>query len=140
MLYPRRWSKVFLNSQPPLNTPLDTALTITERRPSTTHQSLSPGSLCKPLDHPHPSGGKSKRNYDPAACRDHKHKKTKGDDRKMFQRKEQDKNLQKQLSEEEIGNLPEKEFRVMIGYNPRSWKKNGDTEQENDKKWFTKSH
>ena len=28
--------------------------------------------------------------------------------------KEQDKNLQEQLNEEEIGNLPEKEFRVMI--------------------------
>ena len=28
--------------------------------------------------------------------------------------KEQDKNLQEQLNEEKIGNLPEKEFRVMI--------------------------
>ena len=28
--------------------------------------------------------------------------------------KEQDTNLQEQLNEEEIGNLPEKEFRVMI--------------------------
>ena len=28
--------------------------------------------------------------------------------------KEQDKNLQDQINEEEIGNLPEKEFRVMI--------------------------
>ena len=32
----------------------------------------------------------------------------------MLQTKEQDKNLQKQLSEEKISNLPEKEFRVMI--------------------------
>ena len=32
----------------------------------------------------------------------------------MLQTKEQDKNPQKQLDEEEIGNLPEKEFRVMI--------------------------
>ena len=31
----------------------------------------------------------------------------------MLQMKEQDKNLQEQLKEEEIGNLPEKEFRVM---------------------------
>ena len=29
--------------------------------------------------------------------------------------KEQGKNLQDQINEEEIGNLPEKEFRVMIG-------------------------
>ena len=32
----------------------------------------------------------------------------------MFQTKEKDKNPQEQLNEEEIGNLPEKEFRVMI--------------------------
>ena len=32
----------------------------------------------------------------------------------MLQRKEQGKNLQDQINEEEIGNLPEKEFRVMI--------------------------
>ena len=32
----------------------------------------------------------------------------------MFQTKEQDKNPQEQLNEVEIGNLPEKEFRVMI--------------------------
>ena len=32
----------------------------------------------------------------------------------MSQMKEQDKNLQDQINEEEIGNLPEKEFRVMI--------------------------
>ena len=32
----------------------------------------------------------------------------------MSQMKEQGKNLQEQINEEEIGNLPEKEFRVMI--------------------------
>ena len=32
----------------------------------------------------------------------------------MLQTQEQDKNLQEQLDEEEIGNLSEKEFRVMI--------------------------
>ena len=32
----------------------------------------------------------------------------------MFQVKEQDKNPQKQLNEEEIGNLCEKDFRVII--------------------------
>ena len=34
--------------------------------------------------------------------------------RNKLQTKDQDKNLQEQLNEEEIGNLPEKEFRVMI--------------------------
>ena len=32
----------------------------------------------------------------------------------MLQTKEQGKNLQDQINEEEIGNLPEKEFKVMI--------------------------
>ena len=32
----------------------------------------------------------------------------------MLQRKEQGKNLQEQINEEEIGNQPEKEFIVMI--------------------------
>ena len=32
----------------------------------------------------------------------------------MYQMKEQDKNPEKQLNEVEIGNLPEKEFRLMI--------------------------
>ena len=34
--------------------------------------------------------------------------------RNMLQMKEQDKNSQEQLNEEEICNLPEREFRVMI--------------------------
>ena len=34
--------------------------------------------------------------------------------RNTQQMKEQGKNLQEQLNEEEIGNLPEKQFRVMI--------------------------
>ena len=34
--------------------------------------------------------------------------------RAMYQMKEQDKTPEKQLNEEEIGNLPEKEFRIMI--------------------------
>ena len=32
----------------------------------------------------------------------------------MYQMKEQEKTPEKQLNEEEIGSLPEKEFRVMI--------------------------
>ena len=33
--------------------------------------------------------------------------------RAMYQMKEQDKTQEKQLNEEEIGNFPEKEFRIM---------------------------
>ena len=32
----------------------------------------------------------------------------------MYQKKEQDKNPEKQLNEVEIGNIPEKEFRILI--------------------------
>ena len=35
-------------------------------------------------------------------------------ERATYQMKEQDKTLEKQLNEEETGNLPEKEFRKMI--------------------------
>ena len=34
--------------------------------------------------------------------------------RAMYQKNEQDKTQEKQLNEGEIGNLPEKEFRIMI--------------------------
>ena len=48
--------------------------------------------------------------------KDHKHRKLDKMrwQRNMLQMKEQDKTLEKQLSEVEIGNIPEKEFRVMI--------------------------
>ena len=49
----------------------------------------------------------------------------------MFQIKEQDRTPEQQLSEVEIGNLPEKEFRVMIGKKIQDLKKNGGTDQEN---------
>ena len=45
--------------------------------------------------------------------------------------KEQDKTPEDQLCEVEIGNLPEKEFRVMtVKMIPRSQKKNGGTDRE----------
>ena len=42
--------------------------------------------------------------------------------------KEQGKHLQDQINEDEIGNLPEKEFRVMNDSkdDPKSWKQNGE--------------
>ena len=35
-------------------------------------------------------------------------------EKNMLQTKEQGKNLEDQINEDEIGNLPEKEFRIMI--------------------------
>ena len=40
--------------------------------------------------------------------------------------KELGKNQPHQTNEEEIGSLPEKEFRVMIEKYPKSWKQNGE--------------
>ena len=50
----------------------------------------------------------------------------------MYQRKEQDKTPEKQLNEVEIGNLPEKEFRIMIVKMIQDLrkKKNGGKDQE----------
>ena len=49
--------------------------------------------------------------------------------RAMYQMMEQDKTPEKQLNEGEIGNLPEKEFRIMIvKMIQRPWEKNGCTE------------
>ena len=42
--------------------------------------------------------------------------------RNMQQMKKQGKNPPDQTNEEEVGSLPEKEFRIMIGKNPKSWK------------------
>ena len=41
-----------------------------------------------------------------------------------FQSKEQDKNTQKPINDEEVGNPPEKEFSDDSKDDPRSWKKN----------------
>ena len=46
----------------------------------------------------------------------------------MFQTKEQDKTPQDQLNEEEIGNLPEKEFKAMIKMIQDLQKKNEGTD------------
>ena len=48
----------------------------------------------------------------------------------MLQTKEQDRNPQEQLTEEDIGNLPEKEFIVMIVKIQKSLKKSGCTDEE----------
>ena len=89
--------------------------------PEHRYQSPPPGSLHDPLNDPYPLGThtKNKGNYKPAACR----KETPNTVSKLSkirrqrntqQMKEQGKNPPDQTNEEEIGSLPEKEFRVMI--------------------------
>ena len=62
---------------------------------------------------------RSKKNYNPAACgtkttfTERQTDKMKRQ-RAMYQMKEQDKTPEEQLNEVEIGNLPEKEFRIVI--------------------------
>ena len=69
---------------------------------------------------PHPPGGRHQKQEETQSCslqkRDHTHRNSgkMRSQRNMLQMREQDKNLQGQLNEEKIGNLPEKEFRVII--------------------------
>lgn len=51
----------------------------------------------------------------------------------MFRTKEQDKTLEEQVSDVEIGSLPEKVSTIMIVDDPRSQKKNGGRDGEENK-------
>ena len=51
----------------------------------------------------------------------------------MYQMKEQDKTPEKQLNEVEIGNLPEKEFRIMIVKMIKDLGKNGGKDWEDER-------
>ena len=87
--------------------------------PEHRHQSPPPESLHNPLNQPYPLGTdtKNNRNYEPADCkRRHQHSKLSKmrRQRNTQQMKEQGKNTPDQTYEEEIGSLPEKEFRAMI--------------------------
>ena len=65
-------------------------------------------------------GGRNQKQEELQSCSlqkgDHTHRNSgkMRSQRNMLQMREQDKNLQGQLNEEKIGNLPEKEFRVII--------------------------
>ena len=54
----------------------------------------------------------------------------------MYQRKEQDKNPQTQLNEEEIGNLPEEEIRVMIAKMIQDFEKKIEIQREKLQEMF----
>lgn len=58
--------------------------------------------------------------------------------RSSFQKKDQDKNIQKPLNDEEMGNLPEKEFRVMIVKMIQGLGKRMETQIKNLKEMFNK--
>ena len=88
--------------------------------PEQRHQSPPSESLHKPLNQPHSLGADTKNNgnYEPAACEKetprHGNLSKMRRQRNTQQMKEQSKNPPNQTNEEEIGSLPEKEFRVMI--------------------------
>ena len=57
----------------------------------------------------------------------------------MYQMKEQDKTLEEQLNEEEIGNLPEKEFRIKIVKLIKDLSKRMEAKMRRCKKCLTKT-
>ena len=59
--------------------------------------------------------------------------------RAMYQMKEQDKTPDKQLNEVEIGNLPEKEFRIMIVKMIQDLRKRMEERSRRCKKCLTKT-
>ena len=58
--------------------------------------------------------------------------------RAMYQMKEQDKTPEKQLKEMEIGNLPEKEFRIMIVRRSRTLEKRMEAKIQKMQEMFNK--
>ena len=76
--------------------------------------------LHNPLRQPHPPEGREQKQEKLQSCslwnKKHIHRKIDKMKRQraMYQMKEQDKTPETQLNEVEIGNLPEKEFRIMI--------------------------
>ena len=84
------------------------------------NQSLPPGSLYEILIQPHPQGDRQQKLevIQPYSMQNRNHKHRKLDkmrwQRNMSQRKKQDKTPEEPLSEVEVSNLPEKEFRVML--------------------------
>ena len=97
--------EAILNSQPPMNTPLDTALPTRWTRPRSTHQwagtqSLPPGSLNEPRNQPYPPDGRYQKQEELQHSSQQKgeHKHRKSDEmrwqRNMLQMKEQHKNPQ----------------------------------------------
>ena len=119
-----RMPKIIIRSQIPQNTPPDVVLPTRKTRSSLIHQNTgtSPSSR-KPTQHTEqtlPTGGRHQKQRELRTCSlqkgDPKHSKLSKmrTQRNTQQIKEQNKNPPDQTNEEEIGSLPEKEFRVMI--------------------------
>ena len=123
-----RLPKVVLIPQLPLHISLDTALPTRgtgHPAPCTSGQGVPPTGpshqdTCTGPGPTSPTRGQTPEARRATTCslrnRGHKHRKLdkKSRQRNMLQTKEQDKTPKDQLNEVEIGNLPEKEFRVMI--------------------------
>ena len=92
-------------------------------------RSFPSGSLHKSLSHLHQRvDRRSKKSHNPTVMKTKPHYQKLISMKKQkvtFQMKGQYKTPEKQLNEVEIGNLPEKEFRIMIADNSGCWKKNG---------------
>ena len=115
----------------------------TRARPSFSHhQSLPSGRVHKPLSLIHQRADRrSKKNHNPSGARTKPHyrKLTRMKKQRVLpQTKGQDKTLQKQLNEVEIGNLPEKEFRKITVKMIQDLRKRMEAKVEKMQKMFTK--
>ena len=116
--------KIILSSQTPQNTPPDAVLPTRKKDPasSTRTQAPVPSSRkpTQPTEPTLPTGGRYQKQRELQTCNlrkgDPKHSKLSKMRRQKntHQMKKQGKNPPDQTNEEEIGSLPEKEFRVMI--------------------------
>jgi len=90
-----------------------------EKQTKTQHKSHSIWSLHKPLNQPQEDRNQKEERIQPSSLgrEERKHsmlKKKNKRQRNTAQMKEQTRNTEVQINEEEIGKLPEKEFRIMI--------------------------
>ena len=119
-----RLPKFIIRSQAPQNTPPDTFLPTRKTRSSLIHQNTGTvPSTRKPAQPTEPTlatGGRHQKQRELQTCSlrkgDPKHSKLSKmrTQRNIQEMKEKGKNPPDQTNEEEIGSLPEKEFRVMI--------------------------
>ena len=118
-----RLPKIIIRSQTPQNTLLDVDLPTKKIRSSLIHQNTDTSSTRKPTqptERTLATGGRHQKQWELQTCSlrkgDPKHSKLSKmrRQRNTQQMKEQRKNPPDQTNEEEIGSLPEKEFRVML--------------------------
>ena len=140
-----RLPKIIIGSQTPQNTPPDVDLQTRKTRSSIIHQNTGTSPLHQEAYTTHwtklSTGGRHQKQRELRSCSlwkgDQKHSKVSKmrRQRNIQQMKVQGKNPPNQTNEEEIGSLPEKEFRVMIV----KWSKILEIEWRKYKKRLTKT-